>query len=97
MTRIERDGAGFVVPPPLLAEAFGIDEAAVKAAMQGGAMTSRCETGVGEDAGRWRLTFRHGDHALRLIVDADGRILRRARFPVRLAGRGPGESRESAG
>ncbi|RMH47505.1 MAG: hypothetical protein D6688_03500 [Alphaproteobacteria bacterium] len=82
MTRIERDGDGFVVPAPLLAEAFGLDEAAVKAALRRGAMTSRCETGVDEDAGRWRLTFRFRDRALSLIVDAEGEILGQARFPV---------------
>lgn len=96
MTGIERDGEGFVVPAPLLAEAFGIDEAEVKAAMRTGEMTSRCETGVDEDAGRFRLTFRHRDRALRLTVDGDGRILERARFPIRPAARGPGARHRSA-
>lgn len=83
MTRIERAGEGFVVPAQILAEAFGIDEAEVKAAMREGALTSRCEMGEGADAGRWRLTFRHCNRALRLIVDAEGRILKRVSYPVR--------------
>lgn len=92
MTRIERDGAGFVVPAALLAEAFGIDEAAVKAAMSEGAMTTRSETGVDGDAGRWRLTFSHAGRSLRLTVDSDGNILMRATFdsaPSRKASSAP--------
>ena len=45
---------------------------------------SKDQTGVEEDAGRWRLTFFHGGRALRLIVDAEGTILSRATFPARL-------------
>ncbi len=39
MSQIERHGEGFVVSARLLAEAFGADEAEVKAAMRSGAMT----------------------------------------------------------
>lgn len=83
MTRIDRDGEGFVVPAPLLAQAFALSETEVKAAMRDGALTTRCEAGVGEDAGRWRLTFLHRNRALRLIVDDQGYILKRGSFPVR--------------
>ncbi|OZA13275.1 MAG: hypothetical protein B7Y02_06275 [Rhodobacterales bacterium 17-64-5] len=41
------------------------------------AITSLCEKGLGEDAGRLRLTFRSSRWRLRLIVDADGAILER--------------------
>lgn len=92
MTRIERDGETFVVPAPFLAEVFGIDEAEIKTAMCSGAITSRNETGVGADVGRWRLSFHHGDRALRLIVDAEGRILKRVRFPIRTPRNGPGNT-----
>jgi hypothetical protein len=83
MTRIERDGAGFVVQAALLAEAFGMTEAAVRAAMRDGHLTSLCEAGVEADLGRWRLTFRHADRACRFTVDAEGTILASSRFPVR--------------
>ncbi len=46
-------------------------------------MTSLCQAGVDADLGRFRLTFRHAGRALRLTVDADGRVLMRATFPVR--------------
>lgn len=83
MKRIERDGDGFVVPAALLAEAFGMTEDEVRRTMRDGKLTSLCEAGEGKDAGRWRLTFRHGDRACRFIVDATGTVLTQSRFPVR--------------
>ncbi|RMH45696.1 MAG: hypothetical protein D6686_16990 [Alphaproteobacteria bacterium] len=93
MTRIARDGAGFVVPAPLLAGAFGLSEAEVRAAMRGGAMTSRCEEGVEEDAGKWRLTFLFRGRAFRLIVAESGEVLQRATFPIRTGRGGAGAGR----
>lgn len=83
MTAIRREGEGFVVEARLLAEVFGLGEDAVRAQMRDGRITSRCERGEAEDAGRWRLTFQSGTRACRFIVDAEGRILSRARFPGR--------------
>ena len=84
MNAVARNGADFVVDAPLLAQTFGLTEAEVRAAMRAGDITSRCETGEGEDAGRWRLTFHHRDRALRLIVDEAGTIQKRTTFPIRL-------------
>lgn len=83
MTAIERDGDGFAVDATLLAEALGLTPAQVKERMRDGRITSRCEAGVDEDSGRWRLTFHHGSKACRFIVDDSGRLLTRASFPVR--------------
>ncbi len=82
MTRVDRDGAGFVVPANLLAEAFQMTEDRVREAMRDGTMTSICETGVDADAGRWRLTFRHANRACRYTLDEAGTILSTSRFPV---------------
>lgn len=90
MTKVERDGAGFVVSAALLAEAFKITEDDVRLAMREGTMTSRCEVGEGADAGRWRLTFRHAGRACRFTLDASGTILATSRFPARSpSGSGP--------
>jgi len=83
MTRIKRDGSGFVVPAALLAEAFKMTEDDVRLAMRDGTLTSRCEAGEGDDAGRWRLTFRHAGRACRFTLDATGAILKSSRYPVR--------------
>lgn len=83
MTRVERNGADFVVPATLLAQAFGMNESEVRQAMHDGTLTSVCEAGVGSDAGRWRLTFRHANRACRYTIDEAGTILSTSRFPVR--------------
>jgi hypothetical protein len=52
-----------------------------EAVMQGfrdGSITSLCEKGAGQDAGRHRLTFQSPLRRLRLVVSADGAILKRS-------------------
>ena len=83
MTRIDRDGDGFVVDATILSVAFGRPATEIRVSMQDGSITSRCETGSGADAGRWRLTFYHKGRALRLTVNAEGEILKRAILDVR--------------
>ncbi len=83
MTRVERDGEGFVVDAVLVAEILGLSVAEVRAGMREGAIATRCEEGQGSDAGRWRLTFQHGGMARRLVIDENGTILRRSAFPLR--------------
>lgn len=80
---LERNGSDFVVPADLLADAFGLSETDVREGMRAKRITSRSETGVGEDEGRWRLTFFYQDWAVRFIVDERGEVLKRVGFPVR--------------
>ncbi|TFL17255.1 DUF6522 family protein [Jannaschia formosa] len=88
MTGIEMGEEGFVVDAQIVAEAFRIEAPDVRRLLQSGAMTSRCEKGVDEDEGRWRLVFFHGGRALRLTVDGTGALLSRATFAApRGAGR----------
>lgn len=82
MSEVERSGDGFIVDAQVLAKAFDLSPEETRARMQGGQIVSLCESGEDEDAGRWRLTFRHQGRALRLIVDADGEILSRSTFPA---------------
>lgn len=83
MTIVERKAGDFVVEARLLADSFTLSENEIKALMRNGAIASRCEAGVDEDAGRWRLTFRHGECACRFIVDEAGAVLKRTTFPVK--------------
>ncbi len=80
MTSVETGDDGFVVKAEILAEAFGIAASEVQGLMKSQAITSRCEKGVDEDDGRWRLTFFHNNRAFRLTVDDSNQILGRARF-----------------
>lgn len=73
---------GFEVDALVIASAFGLDEATLRDKMRAGEITSLCETGVDDDAGRYRFTFRYGGRALRLIVDAAGKVVSNARFDV---------------
>lgn len=73
---------GMTVDAAVIATGFGLEPANVPGLMRAGQITSRFETGIGEDEGRFRLTFYHNARALRLIVDTQGVVLKRARFPV---------------
>ena len=63
------------VEAALVAEGFGLDEQRLRDLMQAGTITTRCETGEGEDAGRTRLNFLYGNRVLRLTVDAAGEMV----------------------
>lgn len=80
---IERNGSDFVVPADLLADAFGLSETDIREGMRTKRITSQSETGLGDDEGRWRLTFFYQDRAVRFIVDEHGEVLKHARFPIR--------------
>ncbi|MBU2981246.1 hypothetical protein KO498_05415 [Lentibacter algarum] len=62
-----------------LAEAFETTPEQVQALMRDGSMTSRFETGVGEDTGTHRLTFWYGGKRVRYTCDAEGLVLKRSR------------------
>lgn len=83
MTQIAINQDGFVVDASVIAAAFSLAPQDIQPLMRNGEITSKCETGVGEDEGRSRLTFHYCDHALRLVVDQAGNILKQTRFPVR--------------
>lgn len=74
---VDFDGESFSVDAALIAEGLGVGPAHVQSLMRARRITSRCERGVEDDAGHYRLTFRHDDRRLRFIVDAGGRIVKR--------------------
>lgn len=51
--------------------------------MREGAITSRFETGVDDDAGTYRLTFWYRDRKLRLTCDAAGVVVKTLRTSAR--------------
>jgi len=68
----------FTVDAAIVAEPFGLEPSNVPVQMREGKITSVCERGVDDDAGRYRLTFFRGQLRLRLLVDDRGTILERA-------------------
>lgn len=90
MTDVERSEGDFVIDVALLADMFGLSREEIKVRMRDGTITTRCETGVGEDAGCWRLTFHLRDRAYRFIVDGSGNVLTRSTFPNKSRLQDPG-------
>lgn len=67
----------------LIADDLGLAPAEVLERLRVGGLTAKCEQGIGDDAGRLRLTFYHDSRRLRLIIDRTGRILERSAQQLR--------------
>ena len=78
MPKIEVAEGSFEVDAVTIASGLDVDPSAIPALMKAGAITSTCERGEGVDAGRYRLTFFHGDQRFRITVDDRGNILQSA-------------------
>ncbi len=76
--QIDFEQGAIRVDAALVAEDLNITPALVMAGIREGKITSRCERGVGDDAGRFRLTFFHANRVVRLIVDEKSTILERS-------------------
>ena len=61
---------------------LGLAPAQVPAKMRDGDITSRAETGVDADAGRFRLIFYYQNKRVRLTYDADGTVMSTSTTPV---------------
>lgn len=59
----------------LLASRLGLSAASLKAEMRKGIVSSVAETGIDEDVGRTRLTFRYRSRAWTVVVDLDGNLV----------------------
>ena len=75
MTKIHFRDNAFDVDAAVIARGFGLGVAEIPALMRTGQISSRCERGETEDAGRYRLTFLHGDKRFYVIVDEDGEVV----------------------
>lgn len=71
------DDDGIEVDATVIAEGVGIQPQEVLEQLRSGDITTRCEKGMDEDEGRYRLTFLSQSRRLQLIVDGSGKILKR--------------------
>ncbi len=71
------DGA-FTIEATVIAEGFAIDPTLVQRWMREGKITCRCERGVDQDAGHYRLTFLYDSRRFHLIVDEAGNLVERS-------------------
>lgn len=88
MNSITFENGTIQVDPAIVAKGLRLDVDALRAALRDGSVTSLCEKGMEQDAGRFRLTFFSPARRLRLIVDEGGAVLQTstadyARKPVR--------------
>lgn len=70
---------GAVVDAEDLGPLLDLAPSEVQAKMRSGEITSQSEEGVGEDAGRHRLTFWYQRRRVRLICDENGQVLKTTR------------------
>ena len=92
---VEIEDGAIEVDASVVGQGLGLEPPDVRRLMRDGAITSFCERGIDDDAGRYRLTFFYKSQRLRLIVDEAGRIIRRSTIdfgdrplPARLRRRG---------
>ena len=78
MSSVTFAGSMVQVDAQIVADGLRLTPEALRLALQGGTVTSRCEAGVGDDAGRYRVTFFSASRRMRLVVGADGTVLQRS-------------------
>lgn len=77
MSKIEFEDGAICVEARIIADGFRLEPAEVRTLMRESKITSLCERGIDADAGRFRLTFFHGQRRLRLVADESGTIIER--------------------
>jgi hypothetical protein len=78
MNKIEIHDGTMHIEASIIALGLELEPSLVQAMMRKGEITSLCERGVNEDAGRYRLTFFHKSRRFRLIVDGTGTVIQRS-------------------
>jgi hypothetical protein len=78
MSKIEIGPGSLYINASVIAQGLALEPSRVQAMMRKGKITSLCERGVNEDAGRYRLTFFHKSRRFRLIVDGTGTVIQRS-------------------
>lgn len=59
----------------LIGKGLELEPSLVQRYMREGAITSLCERGIGEDEGRYRLTFYFGKRRFRILTDWSGNVI----------------------
>lgn len=78
--KISFESGEATVDATLVAEGLRLNPDAVPGMIRNGAITCAFERGVDDDEGKFRLTFWHERQRFRIVVDRDGRVLKRLRI-----------------
>ncbi|MHA3976851.1 DUF6522 family protein [Halovulum sp. GXIMD14794] len=79
--KVQVSADGITVDARDLGPLLGLEPSEVPEKMRSGEITSMHETGSGEDAGRFRVTFWHDGQRLRLTCAEDGTVISRVKNP----------------
>ena len=80
VAKLQRSADGFIIDAADLGPLLGLPAADVPELMRKGKITCLSEQGQDADAGRFRVTFRHGALRVRFTVDDSGHVLFQSRF-----------------
>ena len=86
-TIVSINDEGATVDVAVLADGLGVEPGDIFHLIRQGRLTSTFEKGVGGDVGRCRLTFWMDAKRFRIIVDAQGNVLRKFRTDFGVLGR----------
>lgn len=75
---IEFEEDALRIDAAVIGQGLSIEPCLVQVRMREGKITTLCERGINEDAGRYRLTFFHENRRFRLIVDDEGNAIQRS-------------------
>jgi hypothetical protein len=78
MGMIEFHGGDIQIDASVIGVGLNIDPSTVQELIREGKITSRCERGIEEDEGRYRLTFFSEHSRFRLIIDTMGNVVQRS-------------------
>ena len=78
MVEITIHNGAVEISADLIAEGLSVAPQDILALMRAGEITSLHEQGVDRDAGRTRLTFFYKGRRFRIIINADGHVIRRS-------------------
>jgi hypothetical protein len=78
MTSNEHEKDALCIDVTIIGKSLGIDRSLVHTRMREGKITSLCERGVDNDAGRYRLTFFFENRRFRVIIDEAGKVIQRS-------------------
>jgi hypothetical protein len=75
---VQVNPAAIQVDASIVGQGLELEPSEVQSLMREGAITSSCERGIEDDAGRYRLIFFYKSRRLRLISDEAGRVIQRS-------------------
>jgi hypothetical protein len=78
MTVVEFEEGALSIDAAVIGRGLNVEPSLVPVRMREGKITVRCECGVDEDVGRYRLTFFYRNRRFRLVVDEEGNVVQRS-------------------